>query len=169
VGHVFQLGRKYTQAMNLTVLDPAQKPVTPEMGCYGIGVTRIAAAVIEQSHDAAGIKWPESIAPFRVIVCPINADKSPAAKEAAEKLYGELVAAGVEAAIDDRGLRPGAMFADAELIGIPHRVVIGDKGLAAQQYEYKGRSDTAARMIPATIEAVREAIGSTDRGQTPVP
>ena len=159
VGHIFQLGRRYTEAMKLTVLDPAQKPVTPEMGCYGIGVTRIAASVIEQCHDAAGIIWPESVAPFRVLVCPINPDKSPAAKEAAEKLYGELIAAGVEAAIDDRGLRPGAMFADAELIGIPHRVVIGDKGLAANEYEYKGRTDAAARMIPATLAAVREAIG----------
>jgi prolyl-tRNA synthetase len=146
--------------MKLTVLDPAQKPVTPEMGCYGIGVTRIAAAVIEQCHDAAGICWPESVAPFRVIVCPINPDKSPAAKDAAQKLYAQLVEAGVDALLDDRGLRPGAMFADAELIGIPHRVVIGDKGLAASQYEYKGRTDKDARMIPATLAAVREAINA---------
>ena len=160
VGHIFQLGRKYAQAMNLTVLDAAQKPVTPEMGCYGIGVTRVVAAVIEQCNDAAGICWPDAIAPFKVVVCPINADKSPAAKEAAEKLYTELIGAGIEAAIDDRGLRPGAMFADVELIGIPHRVVIGDKGLAAQQYEYKGRRDAAAKMIPATLAAVKEAIGA---------
>jgi prolyl-tRNA synthetase len=160
VGHIFQLGRKYTEAMHLTVLDAAGKEVTPEMGCYGIGVTRIAASVIEQCHDANGIIWPDAVAPFRVIVCPINPDKSPAAKAAAEKLYDELVAAGIEVLLDDRGARPGAMFADADLIGVPHRVVIGDKGLAQSQFEYKHRRDAAARMIPATVAAVREAIGT---------
>jgi prolyl-tRNA synthetase len=160
VGHVFQLGGKYSEAMHLTVLDAAGKEVTPQMGCYGIGVTRVVAAVIEQCHDANGIIWPDAVAPFRVIVCPINPDKSPAAKAAAEKLYGELAAAGVEVALDDRGERPGAMFADADLIGIPHRIVIGDKGLATSQFEYKHRRDKAARMIPATLEAVREAIGA---------
>ncbi|MGH8442403.1 MAG: proline--tRNA ligase, partial [Nevskiaceae bacterium] len=159
VGHIFQLGRKYTEAMHLTVLDAAGKEVTPEMGCYGIGVTRIAAAVIEQCHDENGIAWPDAIAPFRVIVCPINPDKSPAAKMAAEKLHDELAAAGIETLLDDRGTRPGAMFADADLIGIPHRIVVGDKGLAASQFEYKHRRDKAPRMIPATLEAVREAIG----------
>ena len=158
VGHIFQLGRKYTEAMHLTVLDAAGKEVTPEMGCYGIGVTRVAAAVIEQCHDANGMIWPDAVAPFRVIVCPINADKSPAAKAAAEKLYSELMASGVEALLDDRGARPGAMFADADLIGIPHRIVIGDKSLANQQFEYKHRRDSAARMIPATLEAVLQAI-----------
>ncbi|HUR41838.1 MAG TPA: proline--tRNA ligase [Verrucomicrobiae bacterium] len=158
VGHIFQLGRKYSAAMKLSVLDAAQKEVTPEMGCYGIGITRIAAAVIEQCNDANGIQWPDAVAPFRVIVCAINPDKSPAAKEAAEKLYQELMHAGIEVLLDDRGLRPGAMFADADLIGIPHRVVIGDKGLAAGQYEYKGRREAQARMIPATLEAVQEAI-----------
>ena len=158
VGHIFQLGRKYTQAMQLTVLDAAGQEVTPEMGCYGIGVTRVAAAVIEQCHDEHGIVWPDAVAPFRVIVCPINPDKSPAAKEAADKLYAELVAAGIEVLLDDRGARPGAMFADADLIGIPHRVVIGDKGLATQQFEYKHRRDQAARMIPATAEAVLEIL-----------
>jgi prolyl-tRNA synthetase len=160
VGHVFQLGRKYSEAMKLTVLDAAGKEVTPEMGCYGIGVTRVAAAVIEQCHDADGIIWPDAVAPFRVIVCAINPDKSPAAKDAAEKLYRELIEQGVEVLLDDRGLRPGAMFADADLIGIPHRVVIGDKGLAQSQFEYKHRRDTAARMIPATVAAVCEAIGA---------
>jgi prolyl-tRNA synthetase len=159
VGHIFQLGRKYSEAMHLTVLDAAGKEVTPEMGCYGIGVTRVAAAVIEQCHDANGIIWPDALAPFRVIVCPINTDKSPAAKAAADTLYAELVAAGVDVVLDDRGLRPGGMFADADLIGIPHRIVIGDKGLATSQFEYKHRRDTAARMIPATVAAVREAIG----------
>ena len=160
VGHIFQLGRKYTEAMHLTVLDAAGKEVTPEMGCYGIGVTRIAAAVIEQCHDENGIAWPDAIAPFRVIVCPINPDKSPAAKMAAEKLHDELAAAGIETLLDDRGTRPGAMFADADLIGIPHRIVVGDKGLAASQFEYKHRREKAPQMIPATLEAVREAIGA---------
>jgi prolyl-tRNA synthetase len=160
VGHIFQLGRKYTEAMRLTVLDAAGKEVTPEMGCYGIGITRVAAAVIEQCHDEHGIAWPDAVAPFRVIVCPINPGKSPAAKAAADKLYGDLVAAGVEVLLDDRGERPGAMFADADLVGIPHRIVIGDKGLAAGQFEYKQRREKAPRMIPATLEAVREAVGA---------
>jgi prolyl-tRNA synthetase len=158
VGHIFQLGRKYTEAMHLTVLDAAGKEVTPEMGCYGIGVTRVAAAIIEQCHDGNGIVWPDAVAPFRVIVCPINPAKSPAAKAAADTLYAGLVAAGIEALLDDRGERPGAMFADADLIGVPHRIVIGDKGLATSQFEYKHRRDAAARMIPATLEAVLEAI-----------
>ena len=160
VGHIFQLGRKYTEAMHLTVLDAAGKEITPEMGCYGIGITRIAAAVIEQCHDDNGIAWPAAVAPFHVIVCPINPDKSPAAKAAAEKLYADLASAGIEVLLDDRGARPGAMFADANLIGIPHRIVIGDKGLATSQFEYKHRLEKTARMIPATAEAVREAIGA---------
>ncbi|HUS25650.1 MAG TPA: proline--tRNA ligase [Candidatus Binatia bacterium] len=159
VGHIFQLGRKYSEAMKLSVLDAAGKEVVPEMGCYGIGITRIAAAVIEQCHDANGIVWPDAVAPFRVLVCPINPDKSPAAKDAAEKLYAELAAAGVEVLLDDRGERPGSMFADADLIGIPHRVVIGDKGLAQQQFEYKHRRDERPRMIPATAAAVLEVLG----------
>jgi prolyl-tRNA synthetase len=160
VGHIFQLGRKYTEAMHLTVLDAAGKEVTPEMGCYGIGVTRVAAAVIEQCHDDNGMAWPAAVAPFHVIVCPINPDKSPAVKAAAEKLYNELSAAGIEVLLDDRGVRPGAMFADADLIGIPHRIVIGDKGLATNQFEYKHRREKAARMIGASTGAVREAIGA---------
>jgi len=160
VGHIFQLGRKYTEAMHLTVLDAAGKEVMPEMGCYGIGITRVAAAVVEQCHDEHGIAWPDAVAPFRVIVCPINPAKSPPAKAAAEKLHDDLAAAGIEVLLDDRGERPGAMFADADLIGIPHRIVVGDKGLAAGQFEYKRRRDKAARMIPATLEAVLEAIGT---------
>ncbi|GAC1633159.1 MAG: hypothetical protein NVS9B10_28280 [Nevskia sp.] len=146
--------------MGLTVLDEAQKPVTPEMGCYGIGVTRMAAAVIEQKNDANGILWPEAIAPFRVIVCPIGMDKSAAVKAAAETLYAELAAAGIDVALDDRGQRPGAMFADADLIGIPHRIVIGDKGLANAQFEYKRRDAAAAEMIAATTAAVLEKLGA---------
>ena len=125
-----------------------------------LGSRRVAAAVIEQCHDEHGIAWPDAFAPFRVIVCPINPGKSPAAKAAADKLYDELSAAGVEVLLDDRGERPGAMFADADLIGIPHRIVIGDKGLATNQFEYKHRRDKAPRMIAATAAAVREAIGA---------
>src|SRR5581483_8708839 len=120
VGHIFQLGNVYTAAMKATVLDAAGKEVVPESGCYGIGVTRTAAAVIEQCHDANGIIWPDAIAPFRVIVCPIGADKSEKVKSAADSLYEALLAKGIEVAYDDRGQRPGSMFADADLIGIPH-------------------------------------------------
>ncbi|WP_293000187.1 proline--tRNA ligase [Nevskia sp.] len=161
-GHVFQLGKKYTKAMNLTVLDENQQPVTPEMGCYGIGVTRMAAAVIEQRNDANGILWPDAIAPFRVIVCPIGLDKADTAgavKAAAETLYAELLAAGIDTAIDDRGLRPGEMFKDADLIGIPHRIIVGAKGLATQQFEYKRRDAAGAEMIAATTSAVLEKLG----------
>ncbi|WP_293373134.1 proline--tRNA ligase [Nevskia sp.] len=160
-GHIFQLGKKYTKAMGVTVLDENQQPVTPEMGCYGIGVSRMVAAVIEQRNDANGILWPDAIAPFRVIVCPIGLDKADTAaavKAAAESLYAELLAAGVDTAIDDRGLRPGEMFKDADLIGIPHRVIIGAKGLATQQFEYKRRDAATAEMIPATTAAVLEKL-----------
>ncbi len=157
-GHIFQLGQKYTKAMGFTVLNEQQQAITPEMGCYGVGVSRLAAAVIEQSNDANGIIWPDAIAPWRLLVCPIGADKSAAVKEASDKLYADLIAAGVEVALDDRGQRPGSMFADADLIGIPHRIVIGDKGLANTQFEYKHRKAVAAEMIPATIEAVLERL-----------
>jgi prolyl-tRNA synthetase len=156
---VFYLGTKYSQAMNATFLDVNGKPQFMEMGCYGIGITRLPAAAIEQNHDARGIIWPDAIAPFRVIVTPIGTDKSPTAKQTAETLYEQLIAAGVDALLDDRGLRPGPMFADADLIGIPHRIVIGDKGLAAGQFEYKHRRADKAEMIPATLEAVLEKLG----------
>ena len=158
-GHVFQLGRAYTEAMGLTVLDAEGREVAPEMGCYGIGVTRLAAALIEQHHDANGILWPDAVAPFRAIICPIGADKSERVKQAAETLYAELLAAGVDVALDDRGQRPGPMFADADLIGIPHRIVIGDKGLANDQFEYKPRRADKAEMIPASTAAVLERLG----------
>jgi prolyl-tRNA synthetase len=132
--------------------------VVPEMGCYGIGVSRIVAAVIEQRNDAAGILWPDAVAPFRVILCPIGLEKSAAVKEAADKLYAELNAAGVDVLLDDRGLRPGPMFADADLIGIPHRIVIGDKGLANAQFEYKRRGAAEAEMIAATAQAVLDKL-----------
>jgi prolyl-tRNA synthetase len=159
-GHIFQLGQKYTKAMGLTVLDETGAAVTPEMGCYGIGVSRLAAAVIEQRNDANGILWPDAIAPFRVILCPIGLDKSAAVKDAVENLYAGLKTAGIDVLLDDRGLRPGGMFADADLIGIPHRVVIGDKGLANAQFEYRRRDASAAEMIPATVDAVIEKLGA---------
>ncbi len=158
-GHIFQLGHKYTEAMDVKVLDESGQSVTLEMGCYGIGITRLAAAVIEQSYDANGIIWPDAIAPFQVIICPIGMDKSDAVRAAAESLYADLAAAGISVALDDRGNRPGAMFADADLIGIPHRIVIGDKGLAQQQYEYKHRRAEKAEMIAATSAAVLEKLG----------
>ena len=140
VGHVFALGRKYSKAMDCTVLDASGSKVHPAMGCYGIGVSRIVAAAIEQNHDANGILWPEPMAPWRVAVCVINPKDDPAVNAAAEALDAELNAAGIETALDDRGLRPGAMFADIELIGIPHRVVVSARGLEAGTFEYRARS-----------------------------
>ena len=140
VGHVFALGRKYSKAMDCTVLDASGSKVHPAMGCYGIGVSRIVAAAIEQNHDANGIVWPEPMAPWRVAVCVINPKDDPAVNAAAEALYAELNAAGIETTLDDRGLRPGAMFADIELIGIPHRVVVSARGLEAGTFEYRARS-----------------------------
>jgi prolyl-tRNA synthetase len=147
VGHVFYLGTKYSRAMNATFLAEDGKPQFLEMGCYGIGVTRLPAAAIEQNHDARGIIWPDAIAPFTVAVCPISPDRSPAVKEAADALYQELLAAGIDVILDDRGERPGAMLADWELIGVPHRVVIGDKALKDGQVEYQHRRDAAATRV----------------------
>ena len=124
VGHVFFLGTKYSEAMNATYLDETGKPQLMEMGCYGIGVTRILGAAIEQNHDERGIVWPEAMAPFTVVICPIGYDRSPEVQAAADQLHDELLAAGVDVLLDDRGERPGAMFADWELIGVPHRVVL---------------------------------------------
>ncbi|HEX7867643.1 MAG TPA: proline--tRNA ligase [Variovorax sp.] len=148
VGHVFVLGTKYSKDMNATYLDEGGKPQFLEMGCYGIGITRLPAAAIEQNHDERGIIWPDAIAPFTVVVCPIGMDRSPEVKVAAEALYEELLAKGVDVLLDDRGERPGAMFADWELIGVPHRVVISDRGLKEGQLEYQGRRDTAATKVP---------------------
>jgi prolyl-tRNA synthetase len=140
VGHVFALGRKYSEAMDCTVLDASGKPVHPAMGCYGIGVSRIVAAAIEQNHDDAGIAWPEPMAPWQVAICVINPKGDAAVTEAAESLYRELRNAAIETVLDDRGLRPGAMFADIELIGIPHRVVVSGRGLESGTFEYRARS-----------------------------
>ena len=141
VGHVFALGRRYSEAMQCSVLDEAGKAVHPAMGCYGIGVSRIVAAAIEQNHDAAGIVWPAPMAPWQAVVCVINPKANPEVAAAAEALYGEIAQAGIDVALDDRGLRPGSMFADIELIGIPHRIVVSERGLAAGTFEYRARGD----------------------------
>ncbi|QWF16121.1 proline--tRNA ligase [Lysobacter capsici] len=157
VGHVFQLGRKYAEAMKLTVLDDTGKATTPAMGCYGIGVSRIVAAAIEQNHDDAGIAWPEAMAPWQAVVCVINPKNDPAVAEAALALYQDLVKAGVDAALDDRGLRPGAMFADIELIGVPHRVVVSERGLAAGSFEYRHRRASEAENLDRAAVLARIA------------
>jgi prolyl-tRNA synthetase len=149
VGHVFYLGTKYSEAMNATYLDANGKPQFLEMGCYGIGISRLPAAAIEQNHDDRGIIWPDAIAPFTVVICPIGPDRSPDVKSAADALYERLLQAGVDVILDDRGERPGAMFADWELIGVPHRVTIGDRALKEGQLEYQHRRDAAATKLPA--------------------
>ena len=162
VGHVFYLGTKYSKAMNATFLDEDGKPKHFEMGCYGIGVTRILGAAIEQNHDARGIIWPDSIAPFTVAICPIGYDRAEDVKVAADALYAELTAAGIDVILDDRGERPGAMFADWELIGVPHRVVLSDRGLKDGQAEYQGRRDAeATKVAVAELAAfVKARVGS---------
>lgn len=148
VGHIFQLGRKYSEAMKANVLDENGKSVVLTMGCYGIGVSRVVAAAIEQNHDDKGIIWPQAIAPFQVALLPMNMQKSESVRDTAEKLYADLTAAGYEVLFDDRGERPGVMFADMELLGIPHRVVIGERGLKEGSVEYKGRRDEENQNIP---------------------
>jgi len=157
VGHVFQLGDKYAEALNATVLDDAGKAQVMQMGCYGIGVSRIVAAAIEQNHDEAGILWPEPMAPWQVVICPINAAQIAQVREEAEKLHDELAARGIDVLLDDRGLRPGPMFADMELIGIPHRVVVSERGLAAGTFEYRRRGDSENAAL--SREALLERIG----------
>ena len=149
VGHVFQLGTSYSESMKATFLDENGKPQFLQMGCYGIGITRILGAAIEQNFDAKGIVWPTAIAPFEVVLCPMGMDRSELVKQQAEQLYEALLAAGVDVILDDRGERPGAMFADWELIGVPHRVVIGERGLKEGNLEYQGRRDTEASVVPA--------------------
>ena len=150
VGHVFQLGTRYSEAMKCTYLDENGKAQAMVMGCYGIGVTRLLGAAIEQGHDERGIVWPISMAPFEVVICPVGYDKSDAVRDAANHLHQELLAAGVDVVLDDRGERPGAMFADWELIGVPYRVVIGERGLKEGQVEFQGRRESAAQLIPLT-------------------
>jgi len=150
VGHVFALGHEYSEAMGATYLAADGQSRVLEMGCYGIGVTRVVAAAIEQNHDERGIIWPEPLAPFAVAIAPVGYDRNDAVREAADRLYAELAGAGVEVLLDDRGERPGVMFADLELIGIPHRVTIGDRGLKEGKAEYQGRRDKAATAVPLT-------------------
>ena len=149
VGHIFQLGQLYSAAMNASVLDEQGKALTMFMGCYGIGVTRVVAAAIEQNHDANGILWPEAIAPFQVILVPINYQKSAKVQETADALYRDFNAAGIDVLLDDRDARPGVKFADSELLGIPHRIVIGDRTLAAGKLEYRHRRETESTEISA--------------------
>jgi prolyl-tRNA synthetase len=147
VGHVFQLGTRYSKDMNATFLDVDGKPALMQMGCYGIGITRILGAAIEQNYDERGIIWPASIAPFEVVLCPMGYDRSEMVRNETERLYAALQAAGVDVILDDRGERPGAMFADWELIGVPHRVVIGERGLKEGMLEYQGRRESAATQV----------------------
>ncbi|WP_296804995.1 proline--tRNA ligase [Thiocapsa sp.] len=148
VGHIFQLGRKYSQAMKANVLGEDGRATTLTMGCYGIGVSRVVAAAIEQHHDERGISWPAPIAPFQVALLPMKLGKSYRVREATDQLYEDLKQAGVDVLLDDRDARPGVMFADMELIGIPHRIVVGDKSLDDGQVEYKGRNDSETQVIP---------------------
>ena len=147
VGHIFQLGRKYSEAMQASVLDADGRAQVMTMGCYGIGVSRVVAAAIEQSHDQQGIVWPDSIAPFHVALLPMKIAKSQRVKEAVDRLYAEMTEAGIEVLLDDRDVRPGVMFADMELIGIPHRVVVGERSLDQGEVEYRGRTDSENSMI----------------------
>ena len=147
VGHVFQLGTRYSEDMKATYLDEHGKPQLMQMGCYGIGITRILGAAIEQNFDGKGIIWPTSIAPFEVVLCPMGYDRSDAVREATDSLYAELIAAGIDVILDDRGERPGVMFADWELIGVPHRVVIGERSLKEGILEYQGRREEAATPV----------------------
>jgi prolyl-tRNA synthetase len=158
VGHIFQLGRKYSDAMQATVLDEHGKSVAMFMGCYGIGVTRVVAAAIEQHHDANGIIWPDAIAPFQVVLVPINYQKSEAVRAHADRLYAEFTASGFDVLLDDRDARPGVKFADSELMGIPHRIVIGDRGLAEGTLEYRNRRATESTAIPIAdvVRTVRD-------------
>jgi len=150
VGHIFQLGTKYSESMKAAVINEAGKNHTMIMGCYGIGISRIVAAAIEQNHDGRGIIWPAGLAPFQVAICPVNLQKSERLKQASEKLYQDLLAAGIEVLFDDRKVRPGFMFADMELIGIPHCIIISDRGLDAGTFEYKARTAQENEEIPMT-------------------
>jgi prolyl-tRNA synthetase len=148
VGHIFQLRSKYAAALDCKFVDEGGREQVMEMGCYGIGVSRILGAAIEQNNDARGILWPAAIAPFEVVICPVGYDKSDAVRDTANQLRQELLAAGIDVILDDRGERPGAMFADWELIGIPQRIVVGDRGLKDGVVEVQGRRDTEALRVP---------------------
>jgi prolyl-tRNA synthetase len=161
VGHIFQLGQKYSESMQSKVLNVQGKTIAPYMGCYGIGVTRVVAAAIEQNHDDRGIIWPEALAPFMLAICPINYHKSELVKAAADDLYQQCVTQGLSVLLDDRALRPGVIFSDMDLIGVPHRIVLSDRGLAAEHFEYKGRRDQDAQELPlADLTALLASLGS---------
>ena len=153
VGHVFYLGTVYSAPMKATFLDEDGKPKLLEMGCYGIGVTRLLGAAIEQNHDAKGIIWPDAIAPFEVVICPLGYDRNEAVKAAADHLHSELIAAGIDVILDDRGERPGVMFADWELVGVPHRITVGDRGLKENNVEYQHRREEKATAVPVPVIA----------------
>ncbi len=167
VGHIFQLGRKYSEAMKASVLAESGKAVTMTMGCYGIGVSRVVAAAIEQNHDDKGICWPAAIAPFQLVLVPMNRHKSQRVREAADSLYDALLAAGVDVLYDDRKERPGVMFADAELIGIPHRLVLGERGLDAGKIEYKGRLDGENQdvALDEVVAFIKARLSSSDNAE----
>ncbi len=167
VGHIFQLGRKYSEAMKASVLAESGKAVTMTMGCYGIGVSRVVAAAIEQNHDDKGICWPAAIAPFQLVLVPMNRHKSQRVREAADSLYDALLAAGVDVLYDDRKERPGVMFADAELIGIPHRLVLGERGLDAGKIEYKGRLDGENQdvALDEVVAFIKARLSSSDNSE----
>ena len=147
VGHIFQLGNKYSEAMSAAVINEAGKNHIMLMGCYGIGISRVVAAAIEQGHDERGIVWPNELAPFQVALCPMNMHKSDRLIDTVEKIYQDLQAAGIEVLLDDRKVRAGFMFSDMELIGIPHRIVIGDRGLDSCTVEYQGRTDKDSQEV----------------------
>ena len=163
VGHIFQLGTKYSKAMNAVVLDEQGKASPMLMGCYGIGVTRIVAAAIEQGHDENGIVWPTSIAPYQACILPMNMHKSQRLRDAVDGLYDALRATGVEVLHDDRAVRPGVMFADADLLGIPHRIVIGERGLDAGVLEYRRRSGGETESLP--LDEAAEIISTRIRDE----
>ncbi len=162
VGHIFQLRTKYSKALNATFLDESGNQQVMEMGCYGIGVSRIVGAAIEQNFDERGIVWPQSMAPYEMAIVPVAYHKSGAVRDVADRLYGELVAAGIDVFLDDRDERPGVMFADSELIGIPHRVVIGERGLKEGMAEYQGRRESQPAKVPVAslVDFVKDRLRS---------
>ena len=162
VGHVFALGDVYSTAMGATYLDAAGQSHVIQMGCYGIGVTRVVAAAIEQNHDERGIAWPPAMAPFAVAIAPIAYDRNPGVRECADRLHQQLADAGVEVLLDDRAERPGVMFADLELIGIPHRVTIGERGLKEGIVEYQARRATASTKVAVAdlLSFIQQRIGT---------